>query len=147
VCLSADEIAGIERNDVVLIQAEPALLMPGNYSSGWRLTLEGDNFVRARLDNFFEREPLANEETVSAESPAVRTKPDFGVLPVRLHVILGEKNLTLAEANSLAAGSVLDLDLPAGPVRLAVNGRIVGDGELVEIDGRLGVRIAGWRGA
>ncbi|HWR50356.1 MAG TPA: FHA domain-containing protein [Bryobacteraceae bacterium] len=145
--LSAMEAASLERNDVVLIEPEAALLLPGDPDRGWRLSFMADNINKVSLDNYFEREPLTNGETKTQETPAVLGKPDLGQFEVRLHVILGEKVLTLAEANGLASGSVLDLDLPAGPVRLAVNGRVVGEGELVDVEGRLGVRIAGWRGA
>ena len=44
--------------------------------------------------------------------------------------------------NGLAPGTILDLNRDTtSSVRLAVNGRTVGEGELVEIDGKLGVRI------
>jgi type III secretion protein Q len=145
--LTGHEAASLERNDVILIEPETALLVPGDPDCGWRVSLDTDNNRQARIDNYFERESLTNRDTKTQESPAVLSKPDFGQFEVRLHVIVGEKVLTLAEANGLATGSVLDLDLPAGPVRLAVNGRVVGEGELVDVDGRLGVRISGWRGA
>jgi flagellar motor switch/type III secretory pathway protein FliN len=32
-------------------------------------------------------------------------------------------------------------------VSLAVNGKILGEGQLVEIEGRMGVKILSWRGA
>lgn len=145
--LTAREAASLERNDVILIEHEAALLAPGDPDCGWRLTFVEDNNRKVQIDNYFERESLTNRDTKTQETPAVLSKPDFGQFQIRLHVIVGEKVMTLAEANGLAAGSVLDLDLPAGPVRLAVNGRVVGEGELVDVDGRLGVRIAGWRGA
>ena len=66
-------------------------------------------------------------------------------LPLRVQVLIDEHELTLAQAERLAPGSVLDLDRdPRAPVRLAVNGRVVGSGELVEIEGRLGVKILNW---
>jgi len=72
--------------------------------------------------------------------------PDFSRLTIRLHVVLGEKELTLTEANGLVRGTILELDRSkTDPVQLAINGKIVGDGELVDVDGRLGVRILSWR--
>jgi type III secretion protein Q len=62
-------------------------------------------------------------------------------------VVLGEKELTLGDVERLARGSILELDTgKADPVRLAVNGKCVGKGELVEIEGKLGVRITEWGG-
>ena len=48
----------------------------------------------------------------------------------------------------MVAGTVLELDKgKTDPVHLAVNGKVLGTGELVEIDGRLGVRVTGWSGS
>lgn len=66
-------------------------------------------------------------------------------LPLRLHLIIDEKELTWAEVSRLVPGSILDLDRdPRDPVKLAVNGRVLGTGELVEIEGRLGVKLLTW---
>lgn len=69
----------------------------------------------------------------------------FQDLPLSVEIVLGYRELTLREAETLAPGSVLDLQRAASdPVRLAVNGRVIGTGELVDLDGRLGVRILDW---
>jgi flagellar motor switch protein FliN len=73
-------------------------------------------------------------------------RPDFSQLPVLLHVLLGEKELNLAEANALIPGSIIELETREGePVDLAVNGKRIGKGELVNVDGKLGVKILNWR--
>jgi type III secretion protein Q len=65
---------------------------------------------------------------------------------VRIHAIVGEKEMTLSEAQGLVPGTILELDRTGpDPVRIALNGKIAGQGELVEVDGRLGVRILAWR--
>lgn len=67
---------------------------------------------------------------------------DLGDLPVRLTFDLGERHLTLRELAEMGAGHVFDLGLPPrGSVNLRVNGLRVGEGEIVEIDGRLGVAV------
>jgi type III secretion protein Q len=66
----------------------------------------------------------------------------LGDLPVRLTFDLGERHLALHELASLGAGHVFDLGLsPRHGVSLRVNGLLVGEGEIVEIDGRLGVAV------
>lgn len=78
-------------------------------------------------------------------SPEPRS-PDAGValdaVPVRLSFDLGDLVLPLAELRQLAPGQTFDLGRPlAGAVRLRANGALIGSGELVEIDGRLGVAL------
>ena len=78
---------------------------------------------------------------------AAEPGPDLSGLPVRLHVVLGEKEMTLAELHALAPGAMVELDRgTSGAVDLALNGRLAGSGELVEIEGKLGVKILGWNG-
>ena len=69
-------------------------------------------------------------------------------LPVTLSFDLGRIDMTVAEFVRLGAGSVLDLKGNiAEPVEIRANGRRVGQGEFVDIDGTLGVRIIRWRDA
>lgn len=130
--LNAEEQRSIEPGDVVLYAAEPALLAPGDDRTGF--LAEWDGAARARLREAFDRRVgMANEAV------------PFHELPVRVQVLVDEHELTLSQAEALAPGAVLDLNRdPRDPVRLAVNGRVVGTGELVEIEGRLGVKILAW---
>ena len=84
-------------------------------------------------------------EATEASEVSESSAPDLNALPVRLHVVLGEKEMTLAELSALEAGSVIDLDRDkSGQVALALNGKISGHGALVEIEGKLGVRVLNW---
>lgn len=61
---------------------------------------------------------------------------------ITLHIRLGSIDMTISELNRLRSGQVLDCNRPVGsPVDLVVQGAKVGSGELVDIDGRLGIRI------
>ena len=64
-------------------------------------------------------------------------------LPIQVSFDLGERTLTLGELRSLQVGQSLELGraLPS-VVSLRVNGALIGTGELVEIDRRLGVTIS-----
>lgn len=67
---------------------------------------------------------------------------DLEDLPVRLVFDLGDRIMTLGELRRLQPGQTFDLGRPlAGAVRIRANGALVGVGELVEIDGRLGVAV------
>lgn len=77
----------------------------------------------------------------SPNDHAVRTLAQD--VPVRLSFDLGERILTLAELQALQVGQALELGRPlAGGVNVRANGALIGTGELVEIDGQLGVVLA-----
>lgn len=63
-------------------------------------------------------------------------------IPVRLSFDLGTVSLTYSQARALQPGQVITLDHPlSGVVSIRANGVLIGDGDLVEIDGQLGVSI------
>ncbi len=66
----------------------------------------------------------------------------LGDIPIRMSFDLGEVSLTLAEVRALQPGQPIALSRPLqGPVYIRANGALVGEGDLIEIDGRLGVSI------
>lgn len=76
--------------------------------------------------------------------PGAATAPfDMDAIPVRLTFELGERHLTLGELRMLQPGETFDLERPLadGPVIVRANGALLGTGELVEIDGRIGVTL------
>jgi flagellar motor switch/type III secretory pathway protein FliN len=84
-------------------------------------------------------------------SPSAMTDPDagealvtaIGEVPVLVRVEMGEATLTAREWASLSRGDVLTLGRRVGDrVLLRVGGVPVARGELVEVDGEVGVRIA-----
>lgn len=79
-----------------------------------------------------------NREADAAEGQA-------GVLdqiPVRLHFDLGERTMPLADLKRLGPGYVLELGRELRrAVTIRANGKKIGEGELVDIDGYLGVSI------
>ncbi|HEY0254012.1 MAG TPA: FliM/FliN family flagellar motor switch protein [Kofleriaceae bacterium] len=61
---------------------------------------------------------------------------------VELTVGLGTTTLSLRQTLSLAVGEVVPLGRPlAGPFEIRAAGTLIGQGELVDVDGELGVRI------
>lgn len=63
-------------------------------------------------------------------------------IPLQISIELGRVATTAEEVVGLKVGHVFDLNRVAGePLDLSVNGKIIARGELVEIDGNLGVRI------
>ena len=63
-------------------------------------------------------------------------------MPVQIVAVLGKKTMSLADAISLKQGEIVDFKkLPHDLVDLVANGKLVGRGELVVIDGKLGIQI------
>ncbi len=71
--------------------------------------------------------------------------PNLDILldvPVTLTVELGSCQLPMREVLQLTAGSVVQLDKPAGtPVELRANNKLVARGEVVVVEDHLGIRI------
>lgn len=95
--------------------------------------------------------PAKSKPTVSAkkaspaqsapksESRAVGLAAD---VPVQVVAVLGKKVITVQDLISFKKGQVVELNrFPNEAVDLVANGKLMAKGELVEIDGKLGVRI------
>ena len=136
------EMAQLGLGDVLVVEPVPALLFPNDFRKGWRLAADGSNLTRFRVDKYFER----SMPVEGGSEPTTESKPDLATLPLRVHVVLGEREFTLAEVQSLGAGAIVELEASkSDPVRLMVNGKILGDGELVDVEGKLAVRVLRWR--
>lgn len=63
-------------------------------------------------------------------------------IPVQIVAVLGKKSVTVKDIISMRMGQVIELNrLPNEAIDLVANGKLVAKGELVEVDGRLGIRI------
>jgi flagellar motor switch protein FliN/FliY len=63
-------------------------------------------------------------------------------VPVQVSVRLGRRRLRISQLLRMGAGDVVDLERVVGdPVDVYVNDRMVARGELVVVDGRLGLTI------
>lgn len=61
-------------------------------------------------------------------------------VPVKVTAVLGKTRMNIAELMSLEAGAIIELDRRVGePIDLYVNERLIARGELVMVDGVLGV--------
>lgn len=61
-------------------------------------------------------------------------------VPVRVTAVLGKTRINVSDLLRLDAGSIIELDRRVGePIDLYVNDRLIARGELVMVDGVLGV--------
>lgn len=141
--LYQQEMEQIVTGDVLLVQHSPALLIASESGKGWAMTALESNFTRFSLDKYFDGGlSVAN----NAEAVPEATQSALESLPLRLHVVLAEKELTLAQIQSFTPGTIVELDgAKLDPVQLMVNGRILGEGELVDVEGTLAVKVVRWR--
>lgn len=83
----------------------------------------------------FEAEDLAD---IQFQSEGLRVDQ----IPLKISAVLGKVKMDIATLQSLNDGSVIELDRKVGdPIDLYVNDRLIGRGELMMIDGTLGVTL------
>jgi flagellar motor switch protein FliN len=146
--LSLQELADLEAGDVLLVASAHRLLLPATAQGGergWQAAVVESDPMRLRIEDYFERSNLTMESDAATPEESDFRKPNLAMLPVRVHVVLSQLEMSLAELNELRPGSIIELNREKSEaVQLAVNGKIAAAGELVEIEGRLGVRISNW---
>ncbi len=152
--LRPSDIAGLEANDIVLLDAadiafedgaligEPLYRAEGvGAGPGFRARL-GDGGSRVELTAFERGAAEAAEEECMSSAEVGSGEALLPELPLRLRVEMGRVQLTVAQLSSLNVGAVIELHRdPKSPVSLWVEDRRIGAGELVSVDGQLGVRI------
>lgn len=63
-------------------------------------------------------------------------------IPVQLTVVLGRSRMRISELLQLGRGAVIELDRKATePVEILINNRLVARGEVVLVEGRIGVTL------
>lgn len=90
-----------------------------------------------------EPEMAQDQSAKGADGAAeAQTGPGFDAVSVALTFELGRRTLDLGELKAVGEGHVFDLGLdPDSPIDLIANGARIGQGEIVEIGERIGVRV------
>ncbi len=84
-----------------------------------------------------EREHVEESSTTRKEGTEL-----LNDIPLQIAVELARLSVTAEEVANLKVGQVLELNrVPGEPVELSVHGKVVARGELVEVEGHLGVRV------
>jgi flagellar motor switch protein FliN/FliY len=88
-------------------------------------------------------ETFANETTASGASLASELNLDSVLdVAVEISVEIGRAKMTIGELLSLSKGSILELNKAAGEsVDIYVNEKLLGKGEVVVVNERLGIRM------
>lgn len=84
--------------------------------------------------------PAVSQQTQASAGPPSLMALSGVTLTVQ--AIIGGATLPIADLLDIQAGSIIELDRRVGePVDLAVNGRVVARGELVLVDGAMGLTL------
>lgn len=94
-------------------------------------------------ENVIEASPEGSVDTDSSTGDgAAPGTADAGAIPVTLNLVLDSQKTTLKALNSLSPGQVIPTSKSVdSPVAISVNGKVVGSGDLVDVEGKIGVRI------
>lgn len=155
----AGDLAGLGLGDVVVVDRRVSALAAARSRSGAEVReiepREGQRQVRieggraelaAAPSPTDEGGAMTDETGATMQLPALeegaRLAEDLAELPLEVRVELGNATLAAREWATLGPGDVLVLDRRVGdPVSLRIGGRVLARGELVEVDGAIGVRI------
>ena len=89
--------------------------------------------------------PVNDVPTPDAASEDVQPLANLDDLPVRLSLMIGSEQMTLAELRNLSVEALIPLsdeaDQPGAAIRILANGKLWGTGELVDIEGQPAVRV------
>ena len=149
--LDVSDLEELKPADTLLYTPEVELVLPvglGGHAPerGWRAMRDENNPHSFVVKEFFERSASMEGNTNLQDEVNDAGNVELAALPVRIHVVLSQVELSLKELEGLTDGSIIQLDKQdPGAVQLVANGRVLGAGELVEIDDRLGIEITRWR--
>ncbi len=132
--LPVSDLEEIEVADVIMMDTSESII---NQDIHLRL-ISGERFKAS-----------INDEKITVKSGVIKMSNDnendvanVGDLPVKLTFDIGDLELPFHEIESLTSGYIINLEKPfAEVVKIRSQNRVIGTGELVDIKGKVGVRI------
>ncbi|MES3002889.1 MAG: type III secretion system cytoplasmic ring protein SctQ [Pseudomonadota bacterium] len=143
--LPARSVSALALRDVILLDecfigSGDTLLAQLGPSLGFRCELKGNSM-----------EVMENVQEVMSDIEGQETEDGQTLVddvPVRLTFDMGERAISFRELRALEPGFIFNLGRdPRSTVSVRANGHLVGEGELVDIEGRIGVSIVRLRAA
>lgn len=136
--VSVQEVNNFEPSDIILLDSN------GFRSEGLiRLRLNSLLYCGAQLIAEPNRQiTITTDWNIMSDNDQKQSVQQINQLPVQLSFDLGQKTLSFNEVKQLRPGYVIDLSqsLPE-VVQIRAQNKLIGTGELVDISGRIGVRI------
>ncbi len=152
--LPGHEVLGLQPQDIVLLDHfGPKPIVGGAvwlrlgggvfpaHLDGAGVTVLGSFHLRAQAMSQATSEPKSEQTSVNDASPTANDAL-LRELPVQITCEVGRVSLSGREVLELRPGAVLPVGRPlAGPVDLTTSGRLIARGELVDVEGEIGVRV------
>ena len=155
--LSPDQIQILENGDIILLDRSTASFdgekvegKVGLHSRGMRrgviqasLFCDGSGIAKLTVDGVFQ-EGLRHMTEVSKkpENEGEGVSEVLSSLEVPVIVEFARLNFTLEELSALKEGQIIELEkTPPEIVDLSVDGKVIANGKLVDVEGKLGVQI------
>lgn len=158
--IEAVDLAALESGDVVLIERPSVTYLKNNIAGKTQIAIgDGQNFTLNGVVNGIEKLRFQIKdinvgtenselkrsrmvETENANQTQEGVSLNIGQMALTIRVELAAQRMMLEEIASLREGQVIELGCsPTDPVDLVTENGRVARGELVEIEGRLGVKI------
>ena len=143
--LTLSAVEGLKLGDVILCDicyaAEGRLRM--NIDDRLHCFVEVDG-SRLLAQSSSPTESMADPYETPREARDTGTEVESGIAGLSVNVVFvaGRLQLTIGDLQRMQPGHVFDLQRSSsGPIEILANGAIIGTGELVEVDGRAGVRV------
>ena len=118
--------------------------VPESYQDAYGEDQTLDELNAAPAESEWQEAPQDAYDTqaAGANEPHAQPLDPLDQLPMALTLRCGSLNLTLGELRRMAAGTTLPVDgITPGFATLCYGERVVAEGELVDIEGRLGLQI------
>lgn len=149
VTISAAELLGLGRHDVLLLDeawwsraGELRLRPVGSRATIWARRDDDAFAVRALESAPASPATIGRKTAMSDEQHDTTTLKALGEAPVEVSIELARVRLTLGELQALRVGEIVVTGAPIREhVRLRVGDVVIGEGELVEVHGEVGVRL------
>ncbi|RVU46926.1 hypothetical protein EA187_07260 [Lujinxingia sediminis] len=145
--LTLEEVRGLEPGDVVMagvaIERREGVRLGAKLRFGAQARWAGALREGEGREWVFEvGEPCVDEPERDDEPREVAMSEAVERAEVEVEVVVGEVRMELGQLSRLVVGQVLETGSPVGAaVRLMVGAQEIARGELVEVEGRLGVRV------
>lgn len=141
-CLAKEDYQGLAVGDVLFVGKTS---VDGPWAGCMRLNkalVAGEVLAIEGRFGFRLNDPIDIQKEENMEENEHDATSMLQVAEVNVDVQVGTTKMSLDALARLQAGSIVELDARIGdPVQLQVNGQTFGRGELVNVEGRLGVRV------